>query len=38
MRAKHLNKLRWVILSVVFSMLVLLTFLHIYQTYRAAHT
>ena len=35
--ARHLNKLRWVVLSTVFSMLVLLPFLHLYQTYEAAH-
>ncbi len=34
---RHLNKLRWVTLSVVFAMLVLLPFLHVYQTYVAAH-
>jgi ferredoxin-type protein NapH len=34
---RHLNKLRWVTLSIVFAMLVLLPFLHIYQTYVAAH-
>ncbi len=34
---RHLNKLRWVTLSTVFAMLVLLPFLHIYQTYVAAH-
>ncbi len=34
---RHLNKLRWVVLSTVFAMLVLLPFLHVYQTYRAAH-
>ena len=34
---RHLNKLRWVSLSVVFAMLVLLPFLHLYQTYVAAH-
>ncbi len=34
---RHLNKLRWVTLSMVFAMLVLLPFLHIYQTYVAAH-
>ncbi len=34
---KHLNKLRWVSLIAVFSMLVLLPFLHVYQTYVAAH-
>lgn len=34
---KHLNKLRWVSLSVVFAMLVVLPFLHVYQTYVSAH-
>ncbi len=34
---RHLNKLRWVTLSVVFAMLVLLPFQHLYQTYVAAH-
>ena len=34
---RHLNKLRWVSLTVVFSMLILLPFLHLYQTYEAAH-
>ena len=34
---RHLNKLRWVSLSIVFAMLVLLPFAHIYQTYVAAH-
>ena len=34
---RHLNKLRWVVLSTVFGMLVLLPFLHLYQTYEAAH-
>ena len=34
---RHLNKLRWVTLSTVFAMLVLLPFLHVYQTYVAAH-
>ncbi len=34
---RHLNKLRWVTLSVVFVLLVLLPFLHVYQTYVAAH-
>ena len=33
----HLNKLRWATLSLVFAMLVLLPFLHVYQTYVAAH-
>ncbi len=34
---RHLNKLRWLSLSLVFAMLVLLPCLHIYQTYTAAH-
>ena len=34
---RHLNKLRWVSLSTVFLMLILLPFLHLYQTYAAAH-
>ncbi|MFQ5775013.1 MAG: 4Fe-4S binding protein [Kiloniellaceae bacterium] len=34
---RHLNKVRWVTLSIVFAMLVLLPFLHVYQTYVAAH-
>lgn len=34
---RHLNKLRWTILSLVFALLVLLPFLHLYQTYEAAH-
>ncbi|MCP4409399.1 MAG: 4Fe-4S binding protein [Gammaproteobacteria bacterium] len=34
---RHLNKLRWFTLSVVFAMLVALPFLHVYQTYVAAH-
>lgn len=34
---RHLNKLRWLTLSIVFGMLVLLPFLHIYQTFVAAH-
>jgi ferredoxin-type protein NapH len=35
--ARHLNKLRWASLSLVFAMLVLLPFLHVYQSYVAAH-
>jgi len=35
--SRHLNKLRWVTLSVVFAMLILLPFLHLYQTYLAAY-
>ena len=34
---KHLNKLRWLCLSVVFTMLILLPFISVYQTYVAAH-
>ena len=34
---RHLNKVRWIVLSIVFAMLVLLPFVHIYQTYVAAH-
>ncbi|MGD8515019.1 MAG: 4Fe-4S binding protein [Granulosicoccaceae bacterium] len=34
---RHLNKLRWLVLSGVFLMLVILPFLHLYQTYVAAH-
>ena len=34
---RHLNKLRWVVLVSVFLVLVLLPFLHLYQTYVAAH-
>ncbi len=34
---RHLNKLRWLSLIIVFSMLVLLPFLHVYQTFVAAH-
>ncbi len=34
---RHLNKLRWLSLSIVFAMLVLLPFVHLYQTYVAAH-
>ncbi|VAW74985.1 Polyferredoxin NapH (periplasmic nitrate reductase) [hydrothermal vent metagenome] len=34
---RHLNKLRWLILVLVFSMLVFLPFVHLYQTYVAAH-
>ena len=34
---KHLNKLRWVCLSTVFSMLILLPMLSVYQNYVAAH-
>jgi len=34
---KHLNKLRWVSLITVFAMLILLPFLHVYQTFVSAH-
>ena len=34
---RHLNKLRWLSLGLVFSMLVLLPFLSVYQNYTAAH-
>jgi len=34
---RHLNKLRWAVLTLIFSMLILLPFLHLYQTYEAAH-
>ncbi len=34
---RHLNKLRWVTLTAVFAILVTLPFLHVYQTYVAAH-
>ena len=34
---RHLNKLRWLSLALVFSMLIFLPFAHLYQTYVAAH-
>ncbi len=34
---KHLNKLRWVSLGIVFTMLILLPFISVYQNYVAAH-
>ncbi len=34
---RHLNKLRWAVLATVFAMLIALPYLHVYQTYRAAH-
>ncbi len=34
---RHLNKLRWVSLTIVFAMLIFLPFTHIYQTYVASH-
>lgn len=35
--SRHLNKLRWATLSLVVGLLVLLPYLHLYQTYVAAH-
>ncbi len=35
---KHLNKLRWLTLSLVFLMLIVLPFIHVYQTYVASHS
>lgn len=34
---RHLNKLRWLTLAIVFFLLILLPFLHLYQTYLAAN-
>lgn len=34
---RHLNKLRWLTLASVFALLVFLPFVHLYQTYMAAH-
>jgi len=34
---KHLNKLRWLTLISVFSLLILIPYMHLYQTYIAAH-
>ncbi|MDT8283175.1 MAG: 4Fe-4S binding protein [Gammaproteobacteria bacterium] len=34
---KHLNKLRWLTLSIVFAMLIFLPYAHVYQTFRAAY-
>ena len=34
---RHLNKLRWVSLTIVFLMLVVLPYIHVYQTFLAAH-
>ncbi len=34
---RHLNKLRWLVLGLVFFMLLALPILHVYQTYVAAH-
>lgn len=36
-KLRHLNKLRWVTLIVIFCMLIILPFIHLYQTYEAAH-
>ncbi|VAW99649.1 hypothetical protein MNBD_GAMMA22-2873 [hydrothermal vent metagenome] len=36
-KLRHFNKVRWFILSVVFTILILLPFIHLYQTYEAAH-
>lgn len=36
-KLRHLNKLRWLLLLMVFSLLLLIPYLHIYQTYIAAH-
>jgi ferredoxin-type protein NapH len=36
-KLRHLNKLRWLVLSLIFSMLIFLPFIHLYQTYEAAH-
>ncbi len=35
---RHLNKLRWISLSTVFAMLILIPYLHLYQTYEASHS
>ena len=35
---RHLNKLRWISLTIVFAMLVLLPLISVYQNYLAAHT
>jgi len=34
---RHLNKLRWLVLTLVFAILILLPLLHLYQTYLAAY-
>jgi len=34
---KHLNKLRWLCLSLVFAMIIIIPVLHVYQTYVASH-
>ncbi len=36
-RLRHLNKFRWLTLSSVFLMLIVLPFIYLYQTYEAAH-
>lgn len=36
-KLRHLNKLRWLTLTTVFFMLILLPFIYLYQTYEAAH-
>jgi len=36
-KLRHLNKLRWLTLCLVFFMLILLPFMYLYQTYEAAH-
>lgn len=33
---RHMNKLRWLVLLIVFSMLILLPFIHLYQTFVAS--
>lgn len=35
---RHLNKLRWLVLSTIFSMLILLPYLHLYQSFEASHS
>lgn len=34
---RQINKVRWLVLSCVFAMLILLPYIHLYQTYLAAH-
>lgn len=34
---RHLNKLRWLVLSTVFAMLILLPFVYVYQTFLESH-
>lgn len=34
---RHLNKLRWVSLTIIFAMLIALPYIHLYQTYVAAY-